>query len=341
MFIYGGYTIIYPPKYYNIYNMGKTGNCIKMLQLLNTGKLFKISELAHILETNPRNIIEYKKELESYGYFIDTVPGRYGGYKLSQNELIPSLLFKQQEKTALLDLFNYAMSKKDFINKNGISEVMGKIFSSLLIESTYSKGVLSVDKVNSSISENLIEKNYKIIAECIKNKKTIKIKYRWLKKDPEIIEVDPYQLFLYDNEWRFFAWNHNVDFGDNPIMYLKLTRVESIEITNKSFKVFKYFKASDYLNKNVFSQNGEMFNVVLIASGIRAKLIKEKQYGYNQICEDLPDGKVKVTLEMQKNPSTYNTILGFGDLVEVIEPEWLKDKIKSLALEIAKKYMGD
>ena len=41
---------------------------------------------------------------------------------------------------------------------------------------------------------------------------------------------------------------------------------------------------------------------------------------------------------MQKNPSTYNTILSFGDLVEVVEPEWLKEKIKKLAKTIYEKY---
>ena len=56
--------------------MGKAGMCIAMLQILNTGKVYKVSELAELLETNPRNIIEYKKELEEFGYYIENIPGR-------------------------------------------------------------------------------------------------------------------------------------------------------------------------------------------------------------------------------------------------------------------------
>ena len=41
---------------------------------------------------------------------------------------------------------------------------------------------------------------------------------------------------------------------------------------------------------------------------------------------------------MQKNYSTYNFILGCGDLVEVVEPEWLKDKVVEIAKAILKKY---
>ena len=44
--------------------MNRTALCIRMLELLSTKKIYKISELAELLETNPRNIIEYKKELE-------------------------------------------------------------------------------------------------------------------------------------------------------------------------------------------------------------------------------------------------------------------------------------
>ena len=41
--------------------MGKAAMCIKMLQILNTGRVYRISELAELFETNPRNVIEYKK----------------------------------------------------------------------------------------------------------------------------------------------------------------------------------------------------------------------------------------------------------------------------------------
>lgn len=41
--------------------MGKSALCIRMLQILNSGKIYKVSELADLLETNPRNILENKK----------------------------------------------------------------------------------------------------------------------------------------------------------------------------------------------------------------------------------------------------------------------------------------
>ena len=98
--------------------MGKAGMCIQMLQILNTGKVYKVSELAEMLETNPRNIIEYKKELEEFGYYIENIPGRYGGYRLESTILIPSLKFTEDEKRILSDGNNFINSRSDFPYKN-------------------------------------------------------------------------------------------------------------------------------------------------------------------------------------------------------------------------------
>ena len=133
---------------------GKAACCIEMLQILSTGRTYKVSELAEMLEVNPRNITEYAKELREVsmgsigGFYIETVPGRYGGYRLNGNACVPALQLSLEDKNALIDLFNFAMTKKDFINKNGCSKTMGKIFSSLLIDASHSNGIISTNKIN-------------------------------------------------------------------------------------------------------------------------------------------------------------------------------------------------
>ena len=44
--------------------MGKSANCIRMLLLLKARGFLTKEELAQLLETNIRNISEYRKELE-------------------------------------------------------------------------------------------------------------------------------------------------------------------------------------------------------------------------------------------------------------------------------------
>ena len=71
--------------------MNRTALCIRMLQLLKTLGRMQITELAQALETNPRNVREFRRELETAGYVIRQTRGRYGGYELDGEVLLPAL----------------------------------------------------------------------------------------------------------------------------------------------------------------------------------------------------------------------------------------------------------
>ena len=315
--------------------MGKGALCVKMLQLLNTGRIYSVSELAGDLEISPRNVIEYRRELELLdGCMVETVRGRYGGYRLNGNATIPAIRLTAEEKATLIESYKYLYACKEMTDKKALDLTYAKIMSNLDIENK-ELDLLSVSKTNVYKNNENIKKWYKVIEKAIKDRTPILMTYEFLKEPTHVTKVHPYKLFIYDNEWRFFAWSCDT----NDVFYYKLSRIKDIQIPEeKPFTVYKYFKVENYLKDGIFTQNGEMFSLTLIASGVRGKLFKEKDFGKNQVCEDLKDGKVKVTLEMQKNHSTYNFILGCGDLVEVVEPKWLREKVRDLAKEIYQKY---
>ena len=51
--------------------MKRCAACIRMLQLLRSRGFMTREELAQELNTNVRNILEYRKELEEVGYVIE------------------------------------------------------------------------------------------------------------------------------------------------------------------------------------------------------------------------------------------------------------------------------
>lgn len=55
--------------------MDKTARCIRLLQLLNTGRVYSRKELAKLLGTSERNIIEYIEELKKPTGEFDDEPG--------------------------------------------------------------------------------------------------------------------------------------------------------------------------------------------------------------------------------------------------------------------------
>lgn len=62
--------------------MKRSARCIQMLQLLKARGFLSREELATLLDTNIRNVSEYRKELEEAGYSIISTTGKYGGYQL-------------------------------------------------------------------------------------------------------------------------------------------------------------------------------------------------------------------------------------------------------------------
>ena len=120
--------------------------CIRMLQILSSGRVYKISELAELLDTNPRNIIEYKKELDEvafesgFSFYIKNIPGRYGGYCLDGEVTLPSLKLTPEQKESLDSAFNYLLARNDFMGKDEFQITMAKIYSSIIVHDLKGRG---------------------------------------------------------------------------------------------------------------------------------------------------------------------------------------------------------
>lgn len=313
--------------------MGKAAMCIKMLEILNTGRVYKVSELADFLETNPRNIVEYKKELEECGYYIDSIPGRYGGYKLEKNYVIPALKLMPEEKDCFIDAYNFLMTKKDFLKKGVYSKTIGKIASSIqLPENT--NDLLVVDHYQLTMNEPEIKERYDVIETAIKKKQAIEIEYQSIKSDGKVHVLHPYKLFLFNNAWFFLAWNPEV----GEVWYFKLNRIKNWKMLNEKFRVISGFKAEDYFDGNGFKNNGQYIHIELLAKGVRKHLLQERKYGKNQAITEINNEQIKVSLDMQNEDQIISFILGCGTDVVLLSPDYLVNKVKDKAIEIKNQY---
>jgi hypothetical protein len=118
----------------------RISNIFKMIFVLgsNKGRIYTKKQLATILDTNQRNIIEYKKDInnivvaDEYPFIITVKDGVNGGYQLdnsSKTDLISTKLMSSGYRNALHDAIQKAMVDKNFPYKTEVQEISNQYFS--------------------------------------------------------------------------------------------------------------------------------------------------------------------------------------------------------------------
>lgn len=135
--------------------MGKLGNTLLMLKLLQGGRKYSIKELSEIIEVSPRQIRTYKEELEKAGIYINSLKGRYGGYVYDSNEGLSDISFDISEINTLehiaIHLSNNNLNNIDIRKLNLIIEKLRYIV-------LYSTNRDNCDNENSQYFYNILSK---------------------------------------------------------------------------------------------------------------------------------------------------------------------------------------
>ena len=93
--------------------MSKVANILNMLQILKDKDIHSLSSLAEKLEVSERMIRQYKSELEQAGIYLKSYTGKYGGYKIDDNNNFFKIEKEEKEKM-------YIIMKKAITNKNKV-----------------------------------------------------------------------------------------------------------------------------------------------------------------------------------------------------------------------------
>lgn len=166
--------------------MGKVGNALLMLKLLKSGKIYTINELSNIIEVTPRQIRNYKDELEKAGIYIESYSGKNGGYYYPAKKYDSEIIFDLNELNALENI--YLLLKDNDVYKNYLYQVIEKMREIILI---------SKDSSNNGNNPIFI----KIISAAIVNNETLilLIKKKNIKEHKRIFT--PYSIYSRNNNY--------------------------------------------------------------------------------------------------------------------------------------------
>lgn len=313
--------------------MYKTASCIKLIQLLSSRYDFTSKdEIASFLEINPRNIREYIKEIEVAGYSVESKKGKFGGYRLVNRNLLPSLSLTPNEISTIEEVRKY-IEGRDEIDYTGYSIVMGKILNQIDGDIKRDVPALMIDRFPLQMDKSAIEKRYILFSEAIKNLLEVEISYLNSNGEKKNYIIEPYRLFMFNNAYFTLAY----DKEEMKMKYFKLNRINRANITKNHFLRLKDYDESKYLDEFGMKENGEYYHIKLEFTDLNV-YIQERIYGKNQTITILDDNHLILECDMQNKNSIKAFVSSFRDKCKIIEPEWLIKDIKDEVWKVLALY---
>lgn len=231
----------------------------------------------------------------------------------------------------------YFIENPEDIDEDKLKKWMLDSFAvgNLIGENLSLKDRILVDQIPSS--HNHLTK----VLEAMKENRVVNIIYRAFNYSRSYdIPVEPYCVKLFENRWYMLGRNLNKD----TIRLYGVDRIESIEITDKEYKLPKGFSASEFFSDYfgiVIDDHIKPERIVIRANANHAPYLKSLPLHHSQrLIED--NGKY-ADFDFYLAP-TYDFImklLRVGAMIEVISPMSLRQTMKGWISDMYELYKND
>lgn len=242
-------------------------------------------------------------------------------------------LINESEASHLMEILSVLNRFKGMPQFEWMEEMFSRLESTFKFETTVKPIV--------SFEQNQFLKGLKFFSDifnAIHYKKVLEVNYQSFKQpNPIKMILHPYFLKQYNNRWFLFAFNEN----ENSISNLALDRIVKMKEKNKVYIENENIDFDEYFDDVVgvtVKENQEPIKILLQISNELFPYIKSKPIHGSQKIKKKNDNNVLIELSLQLNYEFISLLFSYGEDVVVIEPEELKNIIKTKAERVVKNY---
>lgn len=241
-----------------------------------------------------------------------------------------------RHKDAIEEFFGLII---DCDNKNGYKYFIRN--SNVLLENSVQNWMLSTITVSNVIRESVSLQNrillenvpstngyLQTILNAMKSERKLSIQYRkYSASETKSYLLEPYCLKLYRQRW--YLLGH---MSDNSFRIFSLDRMESVEVKNENFKIEMLFDAEDFFHDcfGVFRDNNlKTQRVVLRVYGNERFYLRDLPLHHTQKEISQQDSYSDFEYHLRPSDDFIGQIMLQGNRMEVLEPQWIRDKIRA------------
>ncbi len=185
-----------------------TSRVLQLLELLQSADIRSLGELADRLGVNERTVRRYVQDLLDLGIPVESVRGRYGGYRLTAGLRPPPLILSNEEAVAVVLGLAHVQGGAE-VAATAARKAMSKIRRSLPAESARRLDTLLETAVFSvSAQAGVPDADILLtIALSVKERSILEVRYRNADGTPSRRTVHPFDLVVHSGRWYLVAFD--------------------------------------------------------------------------------------------------------------------------------------
>lgn len=297
----------------------KINRLLEIVTILLNRETVTAKELADRFEVSTRTVYRDIDALSSAGVPVYTNKGNGGGIALLEDYTLNKTLLSKSESEGLL-LALKTMGATDYPEANVIINKLGSIF-----KNNQAHDWIEVDFEGWSSKVNEQDRFSKI-RDAIVNKQVISFDYVNGNGGKSSRCVEPVKLIFNSYTWYLIAYC----LLRNSHRMFRLSRIKNVQVTNRHFT-----------QREIEEYENQVANLSLIDLKLRCdeKILNRLYDSFDgDYISKNDDGSYSLDVTIPEEEWLYGYILSFGSNAEVLEPEHLREIIKTRAKEIFNKY---
>lgn len=314
----------------------RTSRLLRLLLALQSERQSSIDELVGTLDISRRTLFRDLRALQEAGIpcYFDR-PRQY--YRVNNSFYMPPANLTAKEAFSLLLLVYKARAMPDLPFSDEALRAVLKIESNLPRKvREYCRQRLKNVSVHGARPkrEGSIGEKFEFLQQAIAQRQILEVTYN-SKSDPPVntCQFSPFHL-VYTNSWYVMG---KVDPG-RRIQSIKLSDIQQMEPTRKCFITEGRFDPADHLGRAwATTPEGRLYHVKLRFAPEMAPEVTTIQWHSTQYTTIEKDGSAVLEFRVDGLSEIRWWIVGFGDKVEVLAPEILRQKIHEIAANMARR----
>jgi len=171
--------------------------------------------------------------------------------------------------------------------------------------------------------------------EAVLNGKYIEMIYFTMSRKQETRrKVAPYKIWFFDGT--FYLIGHCL--LRNSVRLFAIDRIKSLCLTDESFQIPEDFNTEDFMRSSFGTFAGNLTTIKIHFETDIAGYIQERIWHESQEIESQEDGSIIFKVTVAGTDEIKFWVLNWGAKATVLEPDSLRDEIKSEAEAMAGKY---